>query len=144
MITSGVYPVFDNVFKINISDSTTKNMVTIADCTDFSVAMDNNIEEWTPMEQGGWVRRLQTGKSISISLNAKRNVGDPGNDYCAECAFKTGQDTYTDFEWEMPNGDKIEFHCVINVTALGGTSRDVESLQCEVLSDGAVVYTPKL
>lgn len=75
-------------------------------------------------------------------MNAKRNVGDAGNDYVADCAWKTGQDTYTNFEWTMPNGDKVTFHCVINVTALGGESTDVDALEFEVLSDGAVTFTP--
>jgi hypothetical protein len=115
-ITSGVYPVFENVFKIDVSDTSTPDLKTIADCTSFSVSLDNGIEEWTPMTTAGWTRRLQTAKSISITMNAKRNVGDDGNDYVAACAWKTGQDTYTNFEWDLPNGDKVTFHCVINVT----------------------------
>ncbi len=145
----GVYPVFDNKFKIETTpeDATTTPatpavMSIIADCTTFSVSLDNGIEEWTPMEQEGWTRRLQTGKSLSISLSAKRNVGDVGNDYVAGLAFKTGQDTYSNFEWELPNGDKITFHCVVNVTGLGGDSTAVDALEVEVLSDGAVTYTP--
>jgi len=145
----GVYPVFDNKFKIETTpaDTTTTPatpavMSIIADCTTFSVSLDNGIEEWTPMEQEGWTRRLQTGKSLSISLSAKRNVGDVGNDYVAGLAFKTGQDTYSNFEWELPNGDKITFHCVVNVTGLGGDSTAVDALEVEVLSDGAVTFTP--
>ena len=141
-ITSGVYPVFENVFKIDVSDTSTPDLKTIADCTSFSVSLDNGIEEWTPMTTAGWTRRLQTAKSISITMNAKRNVGDDGNDYVAACAWKTGQDTYTNFEWDLPNGDKVTFHCVINVTSLGGESTDVDALEFEVLSDGAVTFTP--
>ena len=84
--TGGVYPVFDNIFKIDISDTSTPNLVTIADCTSFSVSLSNGIEEWTPMTTNGWTRRLMTGKSVSITLNAKRNVGDDGNDFLFGCA----------------------------------------------------------
>lgn len=140
-ITSGVYPVFENVFKIDVSDTSTPDLKTIADCTSFSVSLDNGIEEWTPMTTGGWTRRLQTAKSISITLSAKRNVGDVGNDYVAGLAWLTGQDTYSNFEWDLPNGDKVTFHCVVNVTGLGGESTAVDALEVEVLSDGAVTFT---
>lgn len=143
-ITSGVYPVFENIFKIETTpavDQTPAVMSTIADCTSFSVAIDNGVEEWTPMTTGGWVRRLQTAKSVTISLSAKRNVGDVGNDYVAGLAWLTGQDTYSNFEWELPNGDKVTFHCVVNVTSLGGESTDVDALEFEVMSDGAVTFT---
>lgn len=143
-ITSGVYPVFENVFKIETTaaeGSTPAVMSTIADCTSFSVSVNNGIEEWTPMTTGGWTRRLQTAKSISITLSAKRNVGDVGNDYVAGLAWLTGQDTYSNFEWELPNGDKVTFHCVVNVTGLGGESTAVDALEVEVLSDGAVTFT---
>ena len=144
-VTNGVYPVFKNKFKVETSPAegqTPAVMSTISNCTTFSVSLDNGIEEWTPMESEGWIRRLQTGKSLSISLSAKRDVGDTGNDYIAALAFKTGQETYTNFEWEMPNGDKVTFHCVINVTGLGGDSTAVEPLEVEVLSDGEVTFTP--
>lgn len=148
-ITSGVYPVFDNTFKIETTpaDATTTPataavMSTIADCTSFSVSVSNGIEEWTPMTTGGWARRLQTAKSLSITLSAKRCVGDTGNDYIAGLAWLTGQDTYSNFEWDLPNGDKVTFHCVVNVTGLGGESTAVDALEVEILSDGAVTYTP--
>ena len=144
MIDNGVYPVFDNVFKIETTpavDQTPAVMSTIADCTTFSVSVNNGIEEWTPMTTGGWTRRLQTAKSLSISLSAKRNVGDVGNDYVAGLAWLTGQDTYSNFEWDLPNGDKITFHCVVNVTGLGGDSTAVDALEVEILSDGAVTFT---
>jgi hypothetical protein len=34
----------------------------------FSLAVDGNVEEWTPMDTEGWVRRLMTGKGFAISL----------------------------------------------------------------------------
>ena len=85
VVTSGVYPVFNNTFKIGTAGktSTTNDMKTIADCENFSVSIDNNVEEWDAMEDEGWVKRMMTGKGFSISITAKRNVGDDGNDYIA-------------------------------------------------------------
>lgn len=144
-ITSGVYPVFENEFKIGISGkaSTDEQMKTIADLENFSVALDNNVQEWTPMTTQGWVRRLQTGKGFSITLSGKRNVGDEGNDYVAGLMFKSGQDVNSKFEWIMPDGTSIKFDCVVNISSAGGASTDVDVLEFEVMSDGAPVVTPK-
>lgn len=144
-VTSGVYPVFNNEFKIGTKgkSSAEEDMQTIADLETFSVSLDNNIEEWTPMDQEGWVRRLQTGKGFAISLNGKRNVGDAGNDYVAGLAFKTGQDVETVFEWNMPSGTTVRFDCVVNITTPGGgDSTNVDALEFEVMSNGKPTVTP--
>ena len=140
---NGVYPVFDNIFKLGTKGvaSTAEEMKTVADLESFSVSLDNGIEEWNPMDTGGWTRRLMTAKSVSISLAGKRNVGDPGNDYVAGLAWVTGQNANTKFEWELPSGAKVSFNCGVNVTSLGGDSTAVDALEIEVLSDGAVEYT---
>lgn len=141
--TSGVYPVYENQFKINTkgrSDSPT-NLVAIADMESFSVSFDDNVEEWTPMTTEGWVRRLKTGKGITISLTGKRNVGDAGNDYIAGLAFLSGQSCNSQLEWTFPNGDKVLMDCVINVTSAGGDSTNVEPLEFECLSDGKPTFT---
>ena len=140
---TGVYPVFDNIFKIGTKGATsaTEDMKTIADMESFSVSLDNGIEEWNPMDTGGWTRRLTTAKSVSISLNGKRNVGDAGNDYVAGLAWVTGQNVNSKFEWTLPSGAKVSFNCVVNVTSLGGDSTNVDALEVEILSDGAVTYT---
>lgn len=142
-ITSGVYPVFNNEFKIGTKgiESTPEQMVTIADLETFSVSIDNNIEEWTPMTTEGWVRRLQTGKGFSISLNGKRNIGDAGNDYVASKMFATGRDVETKFEWTMPSGLKVEFDCVLNISSAGGDSTNVDVLEFEVMSNGKPTVT---
>ena len=142
-ITSGVYPVFNNEFKIgtNGTESTSEKMVTIADLETFSVSIDNNIEEWTPMTTEGWIRRLQTGKGFSISLNGKRNIGDAGNDYVASKMFATGRDVETKFEWTMPSGLKVEFDCILNISSAGGDSTDVDVLEFEVMSNGKPTVT---
>ena len=75
---TGVYPVFENKFKIGAS---AESLNTIAEMENFSVSIDGNVEEWSPMEQEGWLKRMVTGKALTISLSGKRCIGDPGNDF---------------------------------------------------------------
>lgn len=144
-VTSGVFPVFNNVFKIGTKgrSSAAEDMKTIADCETFSLSMDNNVEEWTPMTTEGWIRRMQTGKGFSISISGKRNVGDDGNDYVARKLFSTGQAVETKFEWEFADGTTVSFDCIISVSNAGtGDSTNVAPLEFEVMSDGKPTITP--
>ena len=112
-------------------------MVTIKDLETFSLSMDNNIEEWSALDQEGWTRRMSTGKGFSISLSGKRCVGDPGNDYVAGLLFKNAQELESKFEWIFPDGTKVAFDCIVNVTNVGsGDSTNVGALEFEVLSNG--------
>ena len=118
--------------------------MTIADCETFEVAFDNNVEEWTPFESEGWIRRLMTGKGVTITVSGKRNVGDAGNNYIASLAFENGRDAEVDFQWTFKDGTIVEFTgAPINVTALGsGDSTAVAPLEFEVLSNGKPTVTP--
>lgn len=141
----GVYPVFDLKFLIGIQGqaSTEGDMVVIKDMETFSPTVDGNVEEWTPMDTEGWVRRLMTGKGFAISLNGKRHVGDPGNDYVAKMAWRSGLQCSSIAAIEFPDGDKLTFDCVINVsTPFGGDSTNVSTLEFELQSDGKPVYVP--
>ena len=109
----------------------------------FGIKIDGKVEDWTPMTTSGWARSLMTGKSFSISLKGKRNVGDPGNDYVATTAWKDGLDCSTKGEIEFPDGSKIEFDCVIDVKNVGGDdSTKVAPLEFELKGDGKPTYTP--
>lgn len=134
MSDSGVYPCYKNQFKIGKDDS----MNTIADMESFSVSFSDGVEEWTPFETEGWVRRLKTAKGVSISVSGKRNVGDAGNDFVAGLAFKNGRDSEADFEWTFPDGTTVKFEsAVINISALGSSdSTGVAPLEFEVMSNG--------
>lgn len=137
-VDSGVYPVYNNVFKLGTKgrESTEEDFAEVADMESFSVSFDNNVEEWTPFTLQGWKRRLVTGKGFSITLSGKRNIGDKGNDYAASFAWKSGKDTETIGRWEMPDGTVIDFDCVVNLSADGGDSTNVNTLEIELLSDG--------
>ncbi len=144
MAFTGVYPVFSNSFSIGTAGraSTTGQMVPIAEMESFAVAIDGNIEEWSPMEAAGWLKRMVTGKALTITLKGKRCVGDAGNDFVANNAWNTGLGCDTKFLWTMPSGATLAFDCVLNVTAPGGgDSRSMDVLEFEVQSSGKPVFT---
>lgn len=140
---SGVYPVYDNQFQVNVSDTSTASWKDIADMETFSVSIDNNVEEWTPFTTEGWTRRLMTGKSITITVNGKRNVGDDGNDFIAALYMKNGREAECDFKWTFPDGSTLEFGgAVVNITNIGaGDSTNVAPLEFEIMSNGKPTYT---
>jgi len=140
MNKSGVNPVYETTFGVNPNGREGVESVIVKDTESLSISIDGNVEEWNPLDAGGWTRRLMTAKSISIQLSSKRNYGDPGNDYVASLAWKTGQDCNSVFTINFPNGDKLVFDCVINVTSLGGESTATDTLEWEVLSDGKPQY----
>lgn len=134
-VRTGVFPVYENQFKVGASKETATG---IADMETFSVSLDNGVEEWTTMDAGGWTRRLMTAKSLSISINGKRNVGDPGNDYVASKAFTNGRDSEGYLCWNFPDGTTVEFEgAVFNVTDfMAGDATNVAPLNFEALSNG--------
>lgn len=143
MAGTGVYPVHNNQFKIATDGRAGATMVVIKDLETFSPGIDANTEEWTPMDQEGWIRRAVTGKGLTIGFSGKRNYGDPGNDYVAGLLLETGQGVETKFEWIMPSGAKLELDVVVNLTTpAGGDSTNIDTLEFEILSDGKPTFTP--
>ena len=140
---NGVYPCYENQFQIDTSESETESLATIADCESFSVSFDNGVEEWTPFDTEGWVRRLMTGKGVTISVTAKRNVGDKGNDFVAGKAWKNGRNAEATFQWTFPDGSTVKFqNAVINVTNSGsGDSTTVAPLEFQAMSNGKPEFT---
>lgn len=144
MASTGVFPCYENQFAVKTATTPSAVWSSIADCETFEVSFDNGVEEWTPFESEGWVRRLMTAKSVTITVSAKRNVGDAGNDYIAGMAFENGRDAEVDFKWTFKDGTIVEFAgCPINITALGsGDSTAVAPLEFEVMSNGKPTVTP--
>lgn len=142
-VSTGVFPCYENQFQIDTSNTTTASFKTIADCETFEVAFDNGVEEWTPFESEGWVRRLMTAKAVTITVSGKRNVGDDGNDFIAGLTFENGRDAEADFKWTFPDGTVATFtDAVINVTNNGGgDSTNVAPLEFEVMSNGKPTVT---
>lgn len=73
-------------------------------------------------------------------MGGKRNYGDPGNDYVASLATKTGQDCNTWLSIIFPNLDQLIIPAVINVTSMAGDSTSTEALEWEAQSDGRPTY----
>lgn len=141
---TGVAPVYTIEFGVSITgrSASAATYTVVKDAENLSIAVDGNIVEWNPLDQGGWVRRLMTAKSLTVSMGGKRNYGDPGNDYVAGLAYKNGQDCNSDFQIKFPDGATLVFPCVINVKSMGGASADGTALEWDALSDGKPTYTP--
>lgn len=145
MAFSGVFPVYDIVFKIGTkgSASVTTDMVPIADMESFTMKIAGKTDDWTPMTTAGWQRSLMTSKSFTITLKGKRNVGDPGNDYINSVAWMDGLNCSSMAEVDFPDGSKLTFNCVIDVQNAGGDdSTKVAPLEFDMKSDGKPTYTP--
>lgn len=141
---TGVFPCYENQFKVATTASDSAPSTTIANCESFSVAFDNGVEEWNAFEGKGWKSRLMTAKSVTISIKGKRTIGDTGNDFIAGLAYKNGRDSEASFLWTFPDGSTVLFsNAVISVTANGsGDSTAAAPLEFEVMSNGKPEYTP--
>ena len=138
-----VYPVHNNVFKVNTAGRTTPGtFVVVKDIETFEPGIASKTEEWTPMDTEGWVRRAVTGKGLAVKLKGKRNYGDPGNDYIAETLLSTGTGVESQLEWTLPDGAKLTMDCVIDLKqSAGGESTKIDTLEFDLLSDGLPIYT---
>ena len=144
---NGVYPVLDNEFSIGINglDSTDEDMKVIKDMETFSPSFDMTVEEWTPMDTEGWMRRLATGNALSIDFSGKRCIGDAGNDYVASLLGKLGKGVETKFKWTFPSGASVSMNCIVNVSNVGGgDSTNVAPLEFTVLSNGKPEFVEAL
>lgn len=141
---SGLYPCYENQFSVGAAGGNSAPSTAISDCETFQVAINGNIVEYSPFEAEGWLKRKMTGKDIVMTVTAKRNVGDTGQELIAGCALKTMGDAELDFAWEFPDGSKIWFkNAVISVTNLGtGNSRDLGQLEFTVSSNGKPTLVP--
>ena len=142
--TTGVFPVYELVFKIGTKGETSADadMKNIAEMDNFSMSVTSDTQEWNPMEAKGWRKLLVTAKALTISLSGKRSYGDNGNDYIAGLALKNGRNCCSKMSIDFSNGDKLEMNCVVKVTNwVGGASTDVQPLEFDLESDGEPVFT---
>jgi len=138
-----VYPVNNNKFKVGLAGKK-DTMTAIANLTNFAPSIEGGVEEWNAMEHEGWGDAMMTSKKLSFSFQGKRTYGDPGNDYIAGLAWKSGNDVVAPFEWEMPSGTIVSFDAIINVTTpAGGDSTAVDALEFEVKCKGKPTFTEK-
>ena len=143
-LVTGVFPVNAIQFRIgrNGAGSQENEMLLVKDMESFSISFDSGVEEWNPIDQQGWARRLMTAKSVTVSVSGKRHYGDAGNDFVAGLAYENGQNTSSVLKVTFPDGGALVMPCVVNVSASdGGDATDVAGLSFECLSDGKPVYT---
>jgi len=147
MAFTGVFPVYNLIFRIGTKGKTSAeaDMAPIADLETFGLSIDGNVEEWTPMTTAGWKRALMTGKGFSFDMKGKRCVGDAGNDYVASTAWQDGLNCSTKGDVTFPDGSKLVFDCVLNVTNTGGgDSTNVSPLEFAMTGDGRPTFTPSV
>lgn len=145
MSFTGVFPVYNLQFEIGTKGKLSEeaDMVAISDLESFGISIEGSTEDWTPMTTRGWARALMTGKKFSIDMKGKRCVGDLGNDYVANTAFKDGLECSTKGKIVFPDGATLEFGCVIDVTNIGGgDSTNVAPLEFKLVGDGQPEYKP--
>ena len=140
MAKTGVFPCYENQFQVGAKK---EGATPIKDMETFSVSFDNGVEEWNPFDEEGWTRRLMTSKSITISVNGKRNIGDTGNDFVAGMAFLNGRDVEGYFAWTFPDGTVVSWdNAIYNVKNIGaGDSTGVGPLEFDVMSNGKPTVT---
>lgn len=139
--STGVVPCYEGMFKVGADKETA---TTISDMESCSFSFDNGVEEWYSYGEEGWVNRLMTAKAVTISVKGKRNIGDTGNDFVADKAFKNGQNAQGYFAIIFPDGTEVSWDsAVYNVTALNmADSTNVSPLEFDAMSNGKPTVTP--
>lgn len=137
---TGVVPCYLGMIKVG---STKEDATDISDMDTMSVTFDNGVEEWTPYGEEGWVKRLPTAKSVTVSVSGKRCIGDTGNDFVADKAFKNGQDAMGYFAIVFPDGTTVSWdNAVYSVTSLFmADATNAAPLEFDAMSNGKPVVT---
>ena len=138
-VTVGQYAISECVVKVKTADST---FSPIADLEEFNVTVENNIETWYSISDGGWQNALLTAKAFSGSFSGKRTLGDAGNDFIDGLRFNIGKAAEADFEIDFPNGDKLTFTAVVGLTDLMGGATGVAPLSGDLTGKGKPTFTP--
>lgn len=141
---TGVFPCYENQFKIGASGSSTP-ATAIANCEQFSVTFNNGIQEWTAFENEGWLSREHTTQNIVIDVQAKRTIGDIGNDMVAACAYASRSGRKKNVLWTLPSGTTVLFtDAIINVSvdSSSGNAGDLGQLNFQIMSNGKPTVTP--
>lgn len=137
-VTIGQYAISECVVEVKISE----DYKSIADLEEFNITIDNNIETWYSIADGGWQNALLTAKALSGSFSGKRALGDPGNDYIDSLRFNIGKKAEADFRVKFPNGAKLEFTSIVALTDLLGGATGVAPLSGDLTGKGKPNFTP--
>lgn len=140
-VTVGQYAVSE--CEVGVKTSTSQaTYSSIADLEELNISIENNVETWHSIANGGWQNALLTAKALSGSFSGKRCLGDPGNDYIDGLRFKIGKEAEADFQVKFPNGSKLEFTAVVGLTDILGTATSVAPLSGDLTGKGKPTFTP--
>ena len=137
-VTVGQYAISQCVVKVKTAGDT---FAPIADLEEFNISIDNNIETWYSISDGGWQNALLTAKALSGSFSGKRTLGDAGNDFIDGLRLNIGKAAEADFEIDFPNGDKLAFTGVVSLTDWLGGATGVAPLSGDITGKGKPTYT---
>lgn len=141
-ITVGQYSVSNCKVKIKTATDPSDTYSEIADLEEMSLSLENNVETWYSINDGGWQNALLTAKALSGSFSGKRTLGDTGNDYVEGLRYKIGKDAEADWEIDFPDGSKLEFTAVTALTDILGAATDVAPLSGDLTGKGKPTFTP--
>ena len=142
IITVGQYSVSNCKVKIKTATEPSETYSEIADLEEMNLSIENNVETWYSINDGGWQNALLTAKALSGSFSGKRTLGDVGNDYIEGLRYKIGKDAEADWEIEFPDGSKLDFTAVTALTDILGAATDVAALSGDLTGKGKPTFTP--
>lgn len=136
-----VYAVHEVTVQIDTTPLAVPTLAEITDLESVELTINNEVQDWTSLDKGGWKSRLITGKDLELSFSGKRNTGDTGNDYVAGLADKMSTDLETTITLTIPGGETVTIPGTVEVTSIyGGESLDVGMLEFNFLSNGAPTF----
>lgn len=138
-VTIGQYAVHECEFAIKTGENVYSP---IADIEEVSLTIENNVETWYSMKDGGWQNALMTGRALSGSFSGKRTLGDTGNDKLDSYRYLNGAAANADFKITFPNGATLAFTAVVGLTDILGAATDVAPLSGDLTGKGKPVFTP--
>lgn len=137
-VTVGQFAVSECEFKVKKGEA----FVTIVDIEEVSLSVENNIETWYSIADGGWQNALLTAKALSGSFSGKRTLGDAGNDHLDSLRYNIGKAAEADFQVGFPNGATLEFTAIVGLTDVLGAATDVAPLSGDLTGKGKPTFTP--
>lgn len=140
-VTVGQYAVSECVVAVNTSNTSTPIWSPIADLEELNLTIENNVETWHSIADGGWQNALLTAKALSGSFTGKRTLGDTGNDYIAGKRYAIGKAAEADFKVTFPNDATLEFTSVVGLTDILGAATNVAPLSGDLTGKGRPTFT---
>lgn len=137
-VTVGNFAITDCKVKVKTKDATFSE---IADMEEMNLAIENNIETWYSIKDGGWQNALMTARALSGSFTGKRCIGDAGNDFLDGLRYVNGAEAVADWEIEFPDGSKLAFTSVVGLTDILGAATAVAPLNGDITGKGKPTYT---